>query len=144
MTGRVKARVLKGFRDFLPQEELRRGRLIRLLERHFASHGYMPIDTPALEYADILLSKGGGETDKQCYRFTDGGGRDVAMRFDLTVPLARFVASHWAELIMPFRRYHVGKVWRGEKPKEAGSANLFNVILMLWALIARERIWKLC
>jgi len=111
---RVRARLLKGFRDSLPGEELRRGRLIRLLEKHFASHGYLPIDTPALEYADILLSKGGGETDKQCYRFIDGGGRDVALRFDLTVPLARFVASHRAELTMPFRRCHVAKVWRGE------------------------------
>lgn len=114
MMSRVRARLLRGFKDSLPREELRRGRLIRLLERHFTSHGYFPIDTPALEYADILLSKGGGETDKQCYRFTDGGGRDVALRFDLTVPLARFVASHRAELIMPFRCCHVGKVWRGE------------------------------
>jgi len=114
MADTVQARVLKGFRDSLPEKELRRKRLIRLLEKHFTSHGYMPIDTPALEYADILLSKGGGETDKQCYRFIDGGGRDVALRFDLTVPLARFVASHRAELTIPFRRYHVGKVWRGE------------------------------
>ncbi|KGM38811.1 Histidyl-tRNA synthetase [Olavius algarvensis spirochete endosymbiont] len=114
MAGTVKARVLKGFRDSLPREELRRGQLIRLLEEHFRFHGYMPIDTPALEYADILLSKMGGETDKQSYRFTDGGGRDVALRFDLTVPLARFVASNRSELTLPFRPYHVGKVWRGE------------------------------
>jgi len=114
MAGTVKARVLKGFRDFLPEEERRRRWLIGLLENHFTSHGYMPIDTPALEYADILLSKGGDETDKQSYRFTDKGGRDVALRFDLTVPLARFMASHQDKLVLPFRRYHVGKVWRGE------------------------------
>jgi len=118
MTDKMKARVLKGFRDSLPEKEIQRKRLIRLLEKHFTSHGYMPIDTPALEYADILLSKGGGETDKQCYRFIDGGGRDVALRFDLTVPLARFIASHRAELTMPFRRYHVGRVWRGENTQK--------------------------
>ena len=114
MASTVKARVLKGFRDFLPDEELRRRQLIHLLEKCFTSHGYMPIDTPTLEYADVLLSKMGDEADKQSYRFTDGGGRDVALRFDLTVPLARFVASNRSKLTLPFRRYHVGKVWRGE------------------------------
>jgi histidyl-tRNA synthetase len=74
----------------------------------------VPIDTPALEYAEILLGKGGGETEKQIYRFTDNGGRDVALRFDLTVPFARFIAEHRAELPLPFKRYHIAKVWRGE------------------------------
>jgi histidyl-tRNA synthetase len=74
----------------------------------------VPIDTPALEYAEILLGKGGGETDKQVYRFTDNGGREVALRFDLTVPFARFMAEHVEELYLPFRRYHMAKVWRGE------------------------------
>jgi histidyl-tRNA synthetase len=74
----------------------------------------VPIDTPALEYAEILLGKGGGETEKQVYRFTDAGGRDIALRFDLTVPLARFTAAHLDQLPMPFKRYHIAKVWRGE------------------------------
>ncbi|PIE03356.1 MAG: histidine--tRNA ligase [Acidobacteria bacterium] len=104
----------KGFRDFLPALEIPRRRLIHQLEEHFSSYGYVPIDTPALEYAEILLSKGGGETDKQTYRFTDNGGRDVALRFDLTVPFARFVAAHRNEINMPFKRYHIGKAWRGE------------------------------
>jgi histidyl-tRNA synthetase len=78
------------------------------------SYGYSPIDTPALEYAEILTGKGGAESDKQLYRFEDHGGRDVAMRFDLTVPLARFVAQHAGALGMPFKRYHAGPVWRGE------------------------------
>jgi histidyl-tRNA synthetase len=80
----------------------------------FRSYGFAPIDTPALEYAEVLLGKGGAETEKQTYRFEDGGGRDVAMRFDLTVPFARFAAQHVGELGTPFKRYQVGLVWRGE------------------------------
>lgn len=110
----IQPRVLKGFRDFLPETEIPRRRLIRALEDHFASNGYVPIDTPVLEYSEILLSKGGGETDKQTYRFTDHGGRDVSLRFDLTVPFARYVAAHYNDIPMPFRRYHIGKAWRGE------------------------------
>lgn len=110
----IQPKVLKGFRDFLPSMEIPRRKLIQSLESHFSSYGYAPIDTPALEYAEILLSKGGGETDRQTYRFTDHGGRDIALRFDLTVPFARYVAAHRDSLLMPFKRYHIGKVWRGE------------------------------
>ena len=114
MAKTIQPRVLKGFRDFLPDKEIARKNLIRSLEDHFISYGYVPIDTPSLEYTEILLSKGGGETDKQTYRFTDHGGRDVALRFDLTVPFARFVAANRNNLPMPFKRFHIGKVWRGE------------------------------
>lgn len=110
----IEPRVLKGFRDFLPVGESRRRRLIRILEDRFGSFGFVPIDTPVLEYTDVLLGKGGGETDKQVYRFTDHGSRDVAMRFDLTVPFARYMALHRPELYLPFKRYHIGKVFRGE------------------------------
>jgi histidyl-tRNA synthetase len=110
----IEPRVLKGFRDFLPQDESARRALMEVLERVFRSFGFVPIDTPALEYTEILLGKGGGETDKQVYRFADNGGRDVALRFDLTVPFARFMAEHVDELYLPFRRYHMAKVWRGE------------------------------
>jgi histidyl-tRNA synthetase len=110
----IEPRVLKGFRDFLPSQETARRLLVEKIEASFRSFGFVPIDTPALEYAGILLGKSGGETEKQVYRFTDHGGRDVAMRFDLTVPFARFVAEHRAELVMPFKRYHIAKVWRGE------------------------------
>lgn len=110
----ITPRVLKGFRDFLPDTEMARKALIEKLEKVFASFGFVPIDTPVLEYAEILLGKGGGETDKQVYRFRDHGDRDVAMRFDLTVPFARFMAEHADELYLPFRRYHIAKVWRGE------------------------------
>jgi histidyl-tRNA synthetase len=110
----IEPRVLKGFRDFLPDAEMARATLIKKLEQVFALFGFVPIDTPVLEYADILLGKGGGETDKQVYRFRDHGERDVAMRYDLTVPFARFMAEHVEELYLPFRRYHIAKVWRGE------------------------------
>lgn len=114
MAGTIEPRLLKGFRDTLPQDELLKATLERTLEKTFRSFGFVPIDTPVLEYAEILLGKGGGETDKQVYRFHDHGDRDVAMRFDLTVPFARFMATHERELASPFKRYHIAKVWRGE------------------------------
>ncbi|MDR2111195.1 MAG: histidine--tRNA ligase [Spirochaetaceae bacterium] len=110
----IEPKILKGFRDFLPAAEIARRDLIERIEASFRSYGFVPIDTPALEYAEILLGKGGGETEKQIYRFTDHGGRDVALRFDLTVPFARFLAEHRGELSLPFKRYHIAKVWRGE------------------------------
>jgi histidyl-tRNA synthetase len=110
----IEPKILKGFRDSLPPAEIEKRRLIQKIEALFRSFGFVPIDTPALEYAEILLGKGGGETEKQVYRFTDNGGRDVALRFDLTVPFARFIAEHAASLTFPFRRYHIAKVWRGE------------------------------
>jgi len=93
-----------------------REHLIDIARSVYRSYGFAPIDTPALEYAEVLLGKGGEESDKQVFRFTDQGDRDVAMRFDLTVPLARFAAQYAQELGTPFRRYHIGAVWRGERP----------------------------
>lgn len=110
----IQPRVLKGFRDSLPAAEMERAALLESLTSAFRSFGFVPIDTPVLEYAEILLGKAGGETEKQVYRFKDNGGRDVAMRFDLTVPFARFMAEHAGELYLPFKRYHMAKVWRGE------------------------------
>ena len=113
----IMPRVLKGFRDYPPSVMMARVEMIRKLQAEFVNHGFAPIDTPALEYADILLGKGSEETDKQLFRFQDKGGRDVAMRFDLTVPLARFAAMNINELGTPFRRYHIAPVWRAEKPQ---------------------------
>ncbi len=113
----IEPRVLKGFRDTLPNLGILREKMIRTLSEVFASFGFAPIDTPALEYAEILLGNGSDETDKQLFRFQDQGGRDVALRFDLTVPLARFAAMHINELGTPFRRYHIAPVWRAEKPQ---------------------------
>jgi len=114
----IEPRVLKGFRDYLPASMLVRERLMETARRVFRSYGFAPIDTPALEYAEILLGKGGEESDRQLFRFRDQGDRDVAMRFDLTVPLARFAAQHANELGLPFKRYHLGTVWRGEAPQK--------------------------
>lgn len=114
----IEPKVLKGFRDSLPRQEIVRQKLMAEVRDILGSFGFVPIDTPALEYTEVLLGKGGGETDKQMFRFTDNGGRDVALRFDLTVPLARFVAANFSQLSFPFKRYHIGKVWRGEKPQK--------------------------
>lgn len=114
MANLIQPKVLKGFRDFLPETEISRKDIQTILEKTFKSFGMVPIDTPILEYTNVLLGKGSGETDKQIYRFEDHGGRDVAMRFDLTVPFARFMAAHINELYLPFKRYHISKVWRGE------------------------------
>ena len=110
--------ILKGFRDSLPKDEIPKKKIMRKLEDVFSSYGFVPIDTPVLEYTEVLLGKGGGETDKQIFRFSDNGGRDVAMRFDLTVPFARFMAAHHDEIGVPFKRYHISKVWRGENPQK--------------------------
>ncbi|MGA2068062.1 MAG: histidine--tRNA ligase [Thermoguttaceae bacterium] len=114
---RISPRTLQGFRDYLPAAMIPRERLIETARRVYRSYGFSPIDTPALEYLEILAGKGGTETDKQIYKFQDHGGRWVGLRFDLTVPLARFAAQHIAELGTPFKRYHIATVWRGERPQ---------------------------
>jgi histidyl-tRNA synthetase len=110
----IEPRTLKGFRDHLPAQALAREQILDVVRRVYRSYGFAPIDTPALEYLEILTGKGSEETDKQMYRFTDHGGRDVGMRFDLTVPFARFAAQHVHRLGLPFKRYHMASVWRGE------------------------------
>ncbi|HCS50379.1 MAG TPA: histidine--tRNA ligase [Planctomycetaceae bacterium] len=90
--------------------------IIEAAREVYSQYGFSPIDTPALEYTEILLGKGGNETDKQLYRFEDQGGRDVSMRFDLTIPFARFAAQNIGVLGTPFKRYHIAPVWRGERP----------------------------
>jgi len=117
MSDRIKPRTLKGFRDYAPTTMIPRERIIETARRVYRSYGYSPIDTPSLEHLEILTGKGSDETDKQLYRFEDHGGRPVGLRFDLTVPLARFVAQHIQELGTPFKRYHIANVWRGEKPQ---------------------------
>lgn len=117
MSNLIQPKILKGFRDFLPDAEIERALTIEKLTGVFRNYGFVPIDTPALEYSEILLRKSGGETEKQVFRFSDNGGRDVSLRFDLTVPFARFIAEHNQELYFPFKRYHIAKVWRGEKPQ---------------------------
>lgn len=114
---RIQPRTLKGFRDFPPAAMIPREWVIDTAKRVYRSYGFSPIDTPALELLEILTGKGSAETDKQMYRFEDPGGRMVGMRFDLTIPLARFVAKNIQELGTPFKRYQIATVWRGENPQ---------------------------
>jgi histidyl-tRNA synthetase len=113
----IKPRTLSGFRDYLPAVMIPRESIMQTAREVFRSFGFAPIDTPTLEFLEILAGKGSEETDRQIYRFQDNGGRDVGMRFDLTVPLARFAAQHIATLGTPFKRYHIAPVWRGERPQ---------------------------
>jgi histidyl-tRNA synthetase len=110
----ITPRTLKGFRDLLPAQALAREQVLQTARQVYRSYGFAPIDTPALEYLEILTGKGSEETDKQLYRFTDHGNRQVGMRFDLTVPFARFAAQHIGAIGTPFKRYHLATVWRGE------------------------------
>lgn len=113
----IEPRTLKGFRDYPPELMIPREWMLEQARRVYRSYGFAPIDTPALEYAEILLGKGGEESDKQLYRFMHDR-HDVALRFDLTVPFARFAAQYIAQLGTPFKRYHMGPVWRGENTQK--------------------------
>jgi len=110
----TKPSILPGFMELLPADQIAFNRMLDTIRANFERYGFIPLDTPMLEKAEVLLAKGGGETEKQVYRFTKGDN-DLALRFDLTVPLARYVAQHFPELSFPFRRYHIGKVFRGER-----------------------------
>ena len=110
----IKPRTLSGFMELLPGKQIQFERMVSILRDTYASYGFAPLDTPAIEDAQILLAKGGGETEKQIYRFQKGDS-DLALRFDLTVPLAKYVALHCNDLAFPFRRFQISKVYRGER-----------------------------
>ena len=111
---RIKPHTLSGFMELLPAPQQQMEAIMDVLRTTYSLYGFTPLDTPAIESADVLLAKGGGETEKQIYRFQKGDS-DLALRFDLTVPLAKYVALHYGELAFPFRRYQIGKVYRGER-----------------------------
>ena len=111
---KVTPRTLSGFMELLPADQMKMERMLSTLRESYSLYGFTPLDTPVIESAEVLLAKGGGETEKQIYRFTKGDS-DLALRFDLTVPLAKYVAAHYGELSFPFRRYQIGKVYRGER-----------------------------
>ena len=111
---RIRPRTLSGFMELLPGKQVQLERMMSILRDTYSLYGFAPLDTPAIEDAQILLAKGGGETEKQIYRFQKGDN-DLALRFDLTVPLAKYVALHYNELAFPFRRYQISKVYRGER-----------------------------
>ncbi len=111
---KVSPRTLSGFMELPPKEQMKMEAMMEILRRSYSLYGFTPLDTPVIESAEVLLAKGGGETEKQIYRFSKGES-DLALRFDLTVPLAKYVAGHYSELSFPFRRYQIGKVYRGER-----------------------------
>ena len=113
----VEPSILSGFMELLPKDQVAFNSMMDKIRYTFESYGFIPLDTPVLEKSEVLLAKSGGDTAKQVYRFAKGD-TDMAMRFDLTVPLARYVAQHYGELAFPFRRYHIGKVYRGERPQK--------------------------
>ena len=113
-TKKVAPRTLSGFMELLPAPQRQMERIMEILRETYSLYGFTPLDTPAIESSEVLLAKGGGETEKQIYRFQKGDA-DLSLRFDLTVPLAKYVALHYNDLTFPFRRYQIGKVYRGER-----------------------------
>ncbi len=114
---RIEPRTLPGFMELLPNEQILFNQMKEKIQKSYERFGFLPLDTPILELGEVLLAKAGGETEKQIYKFSKGDN-DLVMRFDLTVPLAKFVAEHYGELGFPFRRYQIGKVYRGERPQK--------------------------
>ncbi|WP_454052041.1 histidine--tRNA ligase [Clostridium sp. Marseille-Q7071] len=110
----VKPSILPGFMELLPQDQILFNKILEKIQKVYERYGFIPMDTPVIEKSEVLLAKGGGETEKQVYRFNKGSS-DLSLRFDLTVPLARYVAEHMSDLTFPFRRYQIGKVYRGER-----------------------------
>ena len=111
---KVRPHTLSGFMELLPARQIQFDQMIEIIRESFSLYGFTPLDTPLIESSEVLLAKGGGETEKQIYRFTKGDS-DLSLRFDLTVPLAKYVALHYADLSFPFRRFQIGKVYRGER-----------------------------
>ena len=119
---KIAPRTLSGFMELLPAPQQQMERFKYILRRNYSMFGFTPLDTPAIEASEVLLAKGGGETEKQIYRFQKGDS-DLALRFDLTVPLAKYVALHCNDLAFPFRRFQISKVYRGERAQRGGSGN---------------------
>ena len=116
MKGKVQPKTLPGFMELLPNEQILFNKMKETIQRTYEQYGFLPLDTPIIEDAKVLLAKAGGETEKQIYRF-EKGENDLALRFDLTVPLAKYVTEYYDKLSFPFKRYQIGKVYRGEKPQ---------------------------
>ena len=122
---RIKPRTLSGFMELLPAQQQQMERVMDILRTTYGRYGFTPLDTPIIEASEILLAKGGGETEKQIYRFSKGDS-DLSLRFDLTVPLAKYVAQHYGELTFPFRRFQIGKVYRGERAQRGRGRECFQ------------------
>ena len=111
---KVEPRTLPGFMELLPNDQIRFNEIKEKIQKSYEKFGFLPLDTPIIENSEVLLAKAGGETEKQIYRFNKGDN-DLSLRFDLTVPLAKYVSEYYGELSFPFKRYQIGKVYRGEK-----------------------------
>ena len=109
---KVQPRTLSGFMELMPARQIQFDRMMAVLRESYSLYGFTPLDTPIIEASEVLLAKGGGETEKQIYRFQKGDS-DLSLRFDLTVPLAKYVAQYSGQLAFPFRRFQIGKVYRG-------------------------------
>ena len=117
MSKRVEPRTLPGFMELLPSEQIQFNGMVDKIRKSYERFGFLPLDTPIIEMAEVLLAKAGGETEKQIYRFNKGEN-DLALRFDLTVPLAKYIAEYYNDITFPFKRYQIGKVYRGERPQK--------------------------
>ena len=114
---KVEPRTLPGFMELLPESQVLFNEIMEKIRKSYEKFGFLPLDTPIIESSEVLLAKAGGETEKQIYRFTKGEN-DLSLRFDLTVPLAKYVTANYNDLVFPFRRYQIGKVYRGERPQK--------------------------
>ena len=117
MQNKVQPRILPGFMELLPEDQIAFNKMYDTIRKVYEQYGFLPLDTPTIELSEVLLAKAGGETEKQIYRF-EKGDNDLSLRFDLTVPLARYVAQHYPDLPFPFKRYQMSKVFRGERPQK--------------------------
>lgn len=121
----VKPSILPGFMELLPEDQILFNNMMDTIRKNYEKYGFIPVDTPVIEKSEVLLAKGGGETEKQIYRFNKGDS-DLSLRFDLTVPLARYVSQHMNDLTFPFRRYQIGKVYRGERNQKGRFREFFQ------------------
>jgi len=123
---KVEPKTLPGFMELYPNEQVAFEKMKEVIKKTYQSYGYYPLDTPIIEYSEVLLAKAGGETEKQIYRFNKGDN-DLSLRFDLTVPLAKYIAKRYNEISFPFKRYQIGKVFRGERPQKGRFREFYQM-----------------
>ena len=123
---KVEPKTLPGFMELYPNEQVAFEKMKEIIKKTYQSYGYYPLDTPIIEYSEVLLAKAGGETEKQIYRFNKGDN-DLSLRFDLTVPLAKYIAKRYNEISFPFKRYQIGKVFRGERPQKGRFREFYQM-----------------
>ena len=125
MSNKVEPKTLPGFMELSPVDQIKFNQMKETIQHSYEKFGFLPLDTPVIELSEVLLAKAGGETEKQIYRFTKGDS-DLSLRFDLTVPLAKYIAEYYNDLVFPFKRYQIGKVYRGEKPQKGRYRELYQ------------------